>query len=87
MLDNMHMMFYNYTWVRIVEKLKKLRLEKNWKCKDMSEMLGISKTYYWQLENDDRRLSYPMAFKIAKLFKKKPDEIFYDDYKAKEQQQ
>ena len=46
----------------------------------MANLLNISKTYYWQLEHDQRRLSYEMALKIAKIFDKKPDDIFYQEY-------
>ena len=46
----------------------------------MANLLNISKTYYWQLEHDKRRLSYEMALKIAKIFDKKPDDIFYQEY-------
>lgn len=45
----------------------------------MAELLGISKTYYWQIENKKRRLSYDMAIKIARLFEQRPDTIFYED--------
>ena len=46
----------------------------------MAKELNISKTYYWQLEHNQRRLSYEMALKIAKIFGKKPDDIFYKEY-------
>ena len=49
----------------------------------MAQELNISKTYYWQLEHNQRRISYEMAFKIAKIFKKRPDELFYQEYKEK----
>jgi putative transcriptional regulator len=43
----------------------------------MAKLLKISKTYYWQLENNKRRISYDRAVKIAAIFDLKPDEIFY----------
>ena len=46
----------------------------------MAQELNISKTYYWQLEHNQRRISYEMAFKIAKIFRKKPDDIFYQEF-------
>lgn len=61
-----------------MEKLKAMRLQKNYTCKEMAALLNISKPYYWQIENQKRGLSYDMAFKIAKIFNVKPDEIFYD---------
>lgn len=48
---------------------------------EISKLIGISSTYYWQIENKQRRLYYELAIKIAKIFNKKPDEIFYEEYK------
>lgn len=62
-------------------KLKELRIKKKYTTEDMAEKLGISKPFYCQLENRNRKLSYHMAIKIAQIFKKKPDYVFYDDYK------
>lgn len=42
-------------------------------------MLKISKTYYWQLEQNKRRITYDMAIKIAKIFNLKPDDLFYEE--------
>ena len=46
----------------------------------MADKLGISKPLYWQIENGERRLSYVMAIKISKIFKMKPDKLFYNDF-------
>ena len=62
-----------------LEKLIKLRKEKNYTCSQMSKMLGICTAFYWQIENGKRGLYYLTAKKIAKIFNMKPDEIFYDD--------
>lgn len=67
--------------------LKELRYRKRYTAQQMSEMLGISKPFYCQLENRTRRLSYTMAIKIAAIFKLKPDAIFYDDYIAPEDEE
>ena len=64
-----------------METLKKLRIKNNFSYQAMSDFLGISKTFYWQIENDKRRLSYERARMIAKIFKVTPDEIFYEDFK------
>ena len=66
-----------------MEKLKKLRKEKNYALNDMAKLLNISKTFYWQLESEKRRLSYDMAIKIADIFSLKPDDLFYDAFKDK----
>ena len=64
-----------------METLKKRRIENNLSYQDMGDLLGISKTFYWQIENGKRRLSYERAIKIAKIFKVTPDELFYEDIK------
>ena len=46
----------------------------------MAEKLEISKPFYCQIENGKRRLTYDMAVRIAQIFKKKPDAIFYEDH-------
>lgn len=66
-----------------VKKLKKLQiLRSNMQLtyKDVADMLKISKTYYWQIENGKRRLTYEFAKKISKIFNLKPDDIFYEDF-------
>lgn len=67
-----------------MENLKNYRLQKRYTCKMMAEKLGVSKPFYWQIENNKRRLSYEMAVKIANIFKTKPDKIFYEEFKNKE---
>ena len=66
-----------------MEKLKKIRLKNKFTNQFMADILGISKPYYWQLEHDQKRLTYEMAIKIANIFHLKPDELFYDEFKAK----
>jgi len=62
-----------------MERLRDFRVKHNYNFREMGEFLGISKTYYWQLEHGKRRLSYDMALKIAKIFDTTPDKIFYKD--------
>ncbi len=64
-----------------MKSLKEYRLEKKYSCQHMADLLNISKSYYWQLEQNKRKLSYELAFKIAQIFEVKPDIIFYDYYK------
>ena len=59
------------------QKLTDLRKQNNLNYRQMSELLGISRTYYYQIENKQRNLSYDMAKKISKLFNQKTDDIFY----------
>ena len=53
----------------------------------MAKRIGISKPFYSQIENKNRRLSYHMAFRISQILNTKPDKIFYEeflDYETKE---
>lgn len=61
-------------------KLKEKRIQKKYTNKMMAEKLGISKTFYYQIETGSRKLSYDMAIKIADIFGVKPDTLFYNDY-------
>ena len=58
-------------------KLRELRLKNNYTFKDMSEKTGLSLSFYWQIENGKRNLTYENAQIIAKIFNLKPDDIFY----------
>lgn len=60
-----------------LDKLRNLRIKNNFTYQDMADKVGISKAYYWQLENGNRNLYYDLAKKIAKVFNLKPDDIFY----------
>jgi len=63
-------------------KLKELRTSKNYTSRVMAKKLEISLSFYSQIENKQRRLSYEMAVKIAHIFKTKPDKIFYNEYQS-----
>lgn len=64
-------------------ELVKRRKENGFSCKDMADKLHISKTFYWQIENCKRRLSYDMAVKIATILGTTPDILFLNEYKNK----
>lgn len=66
-----------------MKKLKELRKAKKLTHQMMANSLNISKPFYWQIENNKRRLSYDMAVKIANILNTKPDEIFYQEFKNK----
>ena len=63
-----------------MKTLKELRIKNNISIIEMAKAIGISPTYYWQIENSQRRLTYDMAKKIAILLKTKPDVLFYDEF-------
>ncbi len=69
-----------------MNKLQKYRIKKNYSCQFMADKLNISKSFYWQIENKKRRLSYETAIKIANIFNTKPDSLFYDDFCNKKQE-
>lgn len=65
--------------VYTLKRLKKIRKESNITIYDMARMLGITASFYSQLENGKRRLFYDTAVKISTIFNLCPDEIFYVD--------
>ena len=67
-----------------MEQLKQKRIAQGYSYQKMANHLKISKTYYWQIENDKRRLSYQLALKIAAIFRLKPDDLFYDEHTRKD---
>ncbi len=64
----------------MLDRLKELRMQVGFSDLDMAKMLGISKTFYWQIENGKRGLKYHMAIRIAEIFGLKPDDLFYNDF-------
>ncbi len=68
----------------ILIELQNRRKKKNLTCKDMAEKLNVSKPFYWQIEHCKRRLSYAMAVKLSDILGTKPDKLFYEEFKNKE---
>lgn len=64
-------------------KLKTIRKENKIKMREMAERLGVSISYYWQIETGRKRLFYDRALQIASIFNMKPDDLFYADWKRK----
>lgn len=62
----------------MLQKLKELREQSGLTYQQVADIAGISKEHYWFIENGKRRLSYKMAVRIAKVFNKKPDDIFLE---------
>ena len=56
--------------------LKSLRAERDWSQADLAEKLGVSRQTVNAIETEKYDPSLPLAFKIAKLFEKKIEEIF-----------
>jgi len=56
--------------------LKDLRAERDWSQAELAERLGVSRQTVNAIETGKYDPSLPLAFKIAKLFGKKIEEIF-----------
>jgi putative transcriptional regulator len=56
--------------------LKDLRAERDWSQADLAEKLGVSRQTVNAIETEKYDPSLPLAFKIAKLFGKRIEEIF-----------
>jgi len=61
--------------------LAELREEKNWSQGDLADQLGVSRQTISALERGKYDPSLPLAFKIARLFKRSIEEIFEPDEK------
>ena len=65
------------------QKLRELRLKNRYTSQQMADKLGISKSFYSQIETGSRRLTYNMAVRISAIFKRNPDFVFFEDEKNK----
>lgn len=57
-------------------KLRELRVAKEWSQSDLADKLGVSRQTINAIETEKYDPSLPLAFKVAKLFKLKIEEIF-----------
>lgn len=60
-----------------MDKLKKIRKANEITIYDMAEWLGITASFYSQIENKKKRLFYDKALLIAAIFRTTPDQLFY----------
>ncbi len=56
--------------------LRELRAEKQWSQGDLAEKLGVSRQTVNAIETQKYDPSLPLAFKIARLFKRAIEDIF-----------
>lgn len=68
-----------------MDKLKEIREKAGLTQLDMAQKLGISESYYCQLENGKRKMSLDNALKISAILRKTPNEIFLPSNFAKRQ--
>jgi putative transcriptional regulator len=57
-------------------KLRVLRATKEWSQSDLAEKLGVSRQTVNAIETEKYDPSLPLAFKVARLFKLKIEDIF-----------
>ncbi len=57
-------------------KLRELRAAKEWSQADLADKLGVSRQTVNAIETEKYDPSLPLAFKVARLFKLKIEEIF-----------
>ena len=57
-------------------RLRELRSAKEWSQGDLAEKLAVSRQTINAIETEKYDPSLPLAFKIAKLFKRPVEEIF-----------
>jgi putative transcriptional regulator len=57
-------------------KLRELRAAKEWSQSDLADKLGVSRQTINAIETEKYDPSLPLAFKLARLFKKPVEEIF-----------
>jgi putative transcriptional regulator len=60
-------------------KLRELRAAREWSQGDLADRLGVSRQTVNAIETEKYDPSLPLAFKIARLFKRPIEEIFAAD--------
>jgi len=60
-------------------RLRELRAEKQWSQGDLADQLGVSRQTINAIETEKYAPSLPLAFKIARLFKKRLESIFLEE--------
>ncbi|HTX64605.1 MAG TPA: helix-turn-helix transcriptional regulator [Opitutaceae bacterium] len=62
-------------------QLRELRTARTWSQGDLADKLGVSRQTVNAIETEKYDPSLPLAFKIARLFKRPIEEIFADEGK------
>jgi len=60
-------------------RLRELRTAKEWSQSDLADKLDVSRQTVNAIETEKYDPSLPLAFKVARLFKKPIEEIFESD--------
>lgn len=59
-----------------MNKLKKMRMDKNLTQKELADIIGVTAKYISFLENDQRKPSLNIAIKISDFFETTIEKIF-----------
>lgn len=62
----------------MINKLYDLRKETGLTQLEIANILSISRSYYGMIETGSRNTTLDLAIKIAKVFNKKVEEIFWE---------
>jgi putative transcriptional regulator len=62
-------------------KMRELRAAKGWSQSNLAEQLGVSRQTVNAIETEKYDPSLPLAFKTARLFKLRIEDIFVDNGK------
>ena len=65
----------------MTNQLKELRTGREWSQGELADKLGVSRQTVNAIETEKYDPSLPLAFKIARLFKRPIEEIFAEDGK------
>jgi putative transcriptional regulator len=60
-------------------RLKELRIERNWTQEDLAKHVGVSRQTINAIEKGKFDPSLPLAFRLARLFTLTIEEIFLDE--------
>jgi putative transcriptional regulator len=63
----------------VKSKLRELRTERNWSQAELADQLKVSRQTVNAIETDKYDPSLPLAFKIARLFRRKIEDVFEDN--------
>ena len=62
----------------MTNRLRELRASRRWSQRDLAQELGVSRQTINAIETGKYDPSLPLAFKIARLFKRPIEDIFED---------
>jgi putative transcriptional regulator len=63
----------------VKSKLRELRQERNWSQAELADHLKVSRQTVNAIETDKYDPSLPLAFKIARLFRRRIEDVFEDN--------